>query len=239
MKILWGVNVLDSVKSEVYASHVALAAYFKTQHPKWALTFFTPQRMSIDRMRNEAAKMALEADYDYLMFVDDDVLVEPQVFDSLLSCDADVAMAETYIRGYPFNAMWFKNVGGKLEHDNDSKADESGLIECDAVGFSCVLIKVSLLKKVTMPFFVTGPNFTEDVYFCTKAKAELGDNNVKIVVDTRYPTGHLLTPTFVHKQNVKILRAFHKVQIGAVQEHPKDRGEEYLKEVEALFQEAL
>lgn len=235
MKIVFGVNVLDSVSSQVYLSHLAFMGAFKQKHPDSKVLIYTPERTGIDRMRNEAARIALQEECDYLMFVDDDVFIEPNTFDSLASIDADVAMAETYVRGYPFNAMWFVEKEGRFQHDNDCAPKESGFSFCDAVGFSCVLIKCSLLKKLTTPYFVTGPNFTEDVYFCVKAQRELGKENVKIAVDHRVPTGHTIAGQYVTKENVKLLRAFHKAQYGELLNPPKDRGEEYLKEVENLF----
>lgn len=209
--------------------------------------FYTmqPRRMSIDNMRNAAAKTALELECDYLWFIDDDVLVEPRtVFGSLLEgCEKhkfDVLMAETYIRGYPFQPMFFQHnvTEKKLDFYWDFEKDvnkKTGLLECAAVGFSCVLIKCELIKKITKPYFATGVLGTEDVYFCMKCRSELGENRVKIGVDTKVPTGHLLDPEPLHKLNRKALLKYYET----VYPHLKlsknnDRGAEYAKAVKQV-----
>lgn len=213
MKILIGTNVLTQLDSEAYGNHCGLWCYLGKKYPKDTLAFFHPRRLSIDNMRNEAARIALEEEFEYLMFIDDDVLIQPNVLDFLLEADKDIVAAVTHIRSYPFRSMFFKYVGENLlSHydDYEKDVDEKGLLKCDAVGFSCVLIKVELLKKLTKPFFITGAFHTEDVYFCVKAQKELGLENVSIYVDTRCPTAHLLDKEAVSSKNVKALREYYK-----------------------------
>lgn len=243
MKMVLGVNVLDSVGAAPYLSHVVLAGYSYKNIPNLQISFYAPERMSIDRMRNMAADIALRSECDYLCFIDDDVIVEPNTIQSLLDAleksGADVAMAETYVRGIPYNAMFFKDRNGKLEHYNDFEAevDSNGLVECDAVGFSAVLIKCDLLKKLSKPYFVTGPSFTEDVYFCVKAKEELGKDKVKYVVDTRVPTGHTLTGHYIHKSNVKNWREFDSGMLPMDEIERADRPQDYVDKIEKIFEE--
>lgn len=240
MKVLFGVNALDSIRASAYLSHLVFTGYSYKQIPDLKFTFFVPERCSIDRMRNQAAAYALQNECDYLLFIDDDVIVEPETLVSLLDAaqkkGADIVMAETYVRGVPYNAMFFKMVGDKLEHYNDYErdADVDGLLECDAIGFSCALISCALLKKLSTPYFITGPNFTEDVFFCLKAKQEQPDT--KIVVDTRVPTGHTLAGHYVHKSNVKAWREFGNKMLGEEPEVQKrDRSDQYAEEIENLF----
>lgn len=219
MKVLVGVNTLTDVAQEVYSSHCNFWSKTVQMYPgpENQFLFFTPKRMSIDRMRNEAARIALEQECDYLMFLDDDVIVQPSTFKSLLEADLDIVMAHTFIRGYPFHPMCFKYVlkeGNQnvMEHYDKvvEEADEKGIARCDAIGFSCALIKCSLLKKVTTPFFVTiNGSHTEDVYFCIKARREVGDE-VSIGVDTKVPTAHMFEKFFVAQENVELLRKMHE-----------------------------
>ena len=187
----------------------------------WEFYLYTPQRLSIDRMRNEAAKFALERDCDYLMFVDDDMLIKPETVEFLVDADKDIVMAETYIRGYPFDPMFFKerskyiNAKGQaiydLEFFKDFKdhVNDKGIVDCAAIGFATALIKTKVIKELDPPYFVTGPNCTEDVYFCLKARQELSWEPT-IAVDTRCPTSHRLQPEFVDADNVKDLREYFK-----------------------------
>jgi hypothetical protein len=223
MKTLVGVNTLENVSSFVYASHCKMWVDMKKQYPDDEFIFYTPYRMSIDNMRNDCARIAMQHGCDYLMFIDDDVLVKPTTYKSLREADKDIIMALTYVRGYPFHPMFFKDFGtdvynpvnGKTRknltfHDDyQDTVDEDGLVKTGAVGFSCVLIKVDVMRSMTPPYFVTGPGHTEDVYFCLKARAEL-EPEPEIYVDTKVSTAHLMMPDAVCDENVKKLREFYK-----------------------------
>ena len=213
-KILVGVNVLTSVSSEVYGNHCELFFHLGRRMPEHEFLFFHPRRMSIDRMRNEAAKIALAHECDYLMFIDDDVMVDRNVVKSLLDADKDIIAALTYIRGYPFQPMIFKEIykddegDSVLGYDTHFVVDQNGLVECKAVGFSCALIKCSLLRQLSTPYFITGSNHTEDVYFCVKARKEIPSTT--IFTDTKFPTGHLLNQEAVTVENILPLKEYYK-----------------------------
>jgi hypothetical protein len=234
MKVIIGVNTLESVNSFVYSSHCALFAEMRREFPDAEFLFYTPYRMSIDNMRNDVARVAMEHNCDYLMFIDDDVVVKKNTFKSLLAANKDVICALTYVRGYPFHPMFFKDIPADLQpngkirrnltfHDDyEASVCEDGLVRTGAVGFSCVLIKVDVLRAMTPPYFVTGPGHTEDVYFCLKARAEL-DPEPEIWVDTKVAVGHMLMPDMVTDSNVKKLREFHKPEIDEATEQLKNR----------------
>lgn len=219
MKTLIGVNTLDQVNSFVYASHCAFFAKTKELYPNDEFIFFTPYRMAIDQMRNMAAKMALDSECDYLMFIDDDVAIQPHTYQHLREADKDLVMAITFVRGYPFPPMFFKaspivDFGGvrretlSFYDDWEDNVDSDGLVKCQAVGFSCVLIKTDLIKAIEPPYFVTGAKQTEDVYFCCKARNTL-EPEPSIYVDTTCPTSHFMMPDAVTLENVKRLREFY------------------------------
>ena len=199
-----------------------------------------PTRLSIDRMRNEAAKMALQSECDYLVFIDDDMLLDVKTIETLIDADKDIVMAHTYIRGYPFNAMSFKReptndlADIKLVHENEviEKAKED-LCEVYAIGFATVAIKTSLLKELDPPWFITGPNGTEDIYFCLRCKQEIGEH-VGIYTHIGVPTHHKLDPEFVSQCNVEKLREFYKPKDTVENNVRGDRGEEYHKQVQAI-----
>ena len=248
MKILLGINVLTMIDAQVYGNHLAWAYHLgRLKEQKGIdIILYTPWRTSIDRMRNTAAKLALENECDYLMFVDDDMVLQTNTLECLLDADKDIVMAHTYIRGYPFHPMAFKN---KSETPNDIQLthfedlmefkDEKGLVDCPAIGFATVLIKTDILRKLEPPYFVTTPNSTEDVYFCLRAKIEIGPE-VSIAVDTRCPTGHAMDKEFVHEKTVHAHRLYcealmseaEKLKVGP--EKRDDRGNEYHKVIEAL-----
>lgn len=245
MRIIFGVNTLNAVEQPVYSSHVNFFYKVGKDYPDATCALNTPRRMSIDRMRNQTAKFALEGEFDYLMFVDDDVSIPPDSLTKLLACDADIAAGWTIIRGYPFENMFFRHVNGDrntLENYPTKEFEKGSVVPCDAVGFSCVLIKTSLLRKVPPPWFVTGTANTEDIYFCMKARHLFPDT--KIVVDTSIETSHVLGPEFIGPDNVENYtsyceKAYPNLYIPkAIREEQEkieygDRGFEYLEMVKA------
>lgn len=250
-KVLIGTNILTAVDSSIYSNHVAFyCALARNRDIK--IVHCAPGRMAIDRMRNMCAKVALENDCTHVLFIDDDVLVQPGTVESLLETDLDIVMAHTYIRGYPFHPMSFKRKGDypgiyDLEHFDDivDKA-VNGVARCEAVGFSCCLIKTWLFNEIEPPYFVTTPNSTEDIYFCLRCLndvqgSDLGEGKfegkeVKIGVDLRVPTGHLLDKEAISIFTVEALKEFtEKLGRGKKEDPEKEnRADKYLAEIEAL-----
>jgi hypothetical protein len=204
IKILVLINTLTSISSYVYSNHIEFFITSKKLCPDVSFIMFTPHRMSIDRARNEAAKKALQLECQYLLFIDDDVLLPRNTLELLLEADKDIVAGLVMIRGFPFNVMAFK-LEDDEEHEGEQKlgyfnnlpVDEDEklveLAECDAVGFSCCLIKIGLFQAMIPPYFVSFPNMTEDVFFCGKAKKTL-DPEPKIFVHTGVQCGHLMSP---------------------------------------------
>ena len=240
------VNTLTSVDSSVYLTHNLLWYEMGRDFGSKGENFgcFTPERFSIDNARNTAAKIALEQECDYLFFIDDDMILAPNTYKSLREADKDIVMALTVIRGYPFQPMHFiepfetRDTNREimsLVNDNDfaKRVDSNGLVEVDAIGCACVLFKTWMFKEMEPPYFVTLPKCTEDVYFCMKAKAQLGREKVKIYVDTKVPTGHLGTkPVYDYANREKFMQA-HEIIQGKPKER-KDRGNGYAAQVDAL-----
>lgn len=239
LKILVAVNTLTVLDQAVYANHCQLWFRLGRNHPEITFAFYTPRRASIDRMRNEAGKFAIIHEFDYLWFIDDDVMVPFDALSKLLACDADIAAGWTIIRGYPFDNMFFKYTDDQKQamkrwNDWTEKDLVDGILPCDAVGFSCCLIKVDLLRKVPPPFFVTGPFNTEDIYFCIKARIQ--DENIKIVVDPALETQHLFGSEFIAPSNKEAYTKYLKSAFPELCEDPGEavtaRGDEYLKMVD-------
>jgi len=238
-KVLIAVNTLTAVSSQVYASHLNLV-YRIGKDSGDDFILYNAYRMSIDRFRNQAAKFALQGECDYLMFLDDDVLVPRNTYDLLKEANVDVVTPLVYIRAYPFKPMMFKTIKlgeeiGLATYDDWEDAltahERPYLLECAAIGFSCALIKTELIRKIPPAWFVSGTNHTEDVYFCVKAR-QLLDNKVGIFVDTRIRAGHLLDPEFISLDTKKELMAYYEScspEFAAREKNQNwDRGDEYL-----------
>lgn len=209
-KILIGINNLTQVSQLAYANHCQFWYRLGKNMPQHEFGLCNPRRLSIDRMRNFAAKAVLDLGFDYLCFIDDDVLVPWGAIESLLKHDKDIIAGVTLIRGYPYHPMIFDFMGPQLAADGRThyvdnyaeKADpETGLLEVDAVGFSCCLIKAQVLREIRPPYFVTiDGKCTEDVYFCNQAKIERP--HTKVWVDTTVKTAHILGDDIIEPDNI-------------------------------------
>ena len=211
MKIVVGINTLTSIDQPVYSNHCQF--WFRLgRSSSHDFILSHPRRMSIDNMRNMTAKIALEHNADYILFIDDDVLIPLNTVDMLLASNADIAAGWTLIRGYPFKNMFFKFVDEEktqLENVKDEDLMErTGNFFCDAVGFSCTLIKVDLLRKIQVPYFVTGPYNTEDIYFCIKAVRAVPET--KIVVNLDCKTSHNLGSEYIDPLNKKYYKEYYE-----------------------------
>lgn len=229
MRIVLLVNNLTSINSFAYGNHIALIAYTKKFRPDVEIIFMNPHRMAIDTARNMAANATLVSESDYLMFLDDDVLVPEDTIVKLLENPADVQAALVMLRGYPFQTMAWKYRHGKedptkfdfyndlpLNKDGSFKNDENGnpitrVTEADGlwgVGFSCALIKREVLQVLPKPWFVTGASNTEDAYFCAKIHEYLDEVTFALRLDIQ--CGHLMNPEPIEWKTKDKFLAFYK-----------------------------
>lgn len=216
---------LDVVQNKAYATHLQFAYKLAKDNPEFQFILFTPYRMSIANFRNYAAKAALETEAEYLMFIDDDAVLinQASIFKTLKDkIDEDdnkhIIMPVVYVRGYPFNPMFFKWVndpdlvdeGKGLDFYVEFKeqpVDEKNLLEVAAIGCHTCLIKTEVFKAIPEPFFLTGLTNTEDVYFCMKCHDYI--ENIGIHVATDVTIAHLLDPLYVDDFNRDILVEFY------------------------------
>lgn len=222
MKILWSINTLTEIDSQVFPDYL-VHAYRLGRDTEHEMVLHTPRRMPIATGRNMAVESALQNNCDYVFFSDDDMCLHANTLPTLLSRDKDIIMAMCYIRGYPFRPMVFKWVEGaeaqskiadvkikgkaiSLWEDCEKHINEDGLIEpVAAVGCAATLIKTEVFKNLDYPWFYTGTANTEDVYFCMKAQQKL--ECLTIAVDTTIPAGHVLKDkNILYPQNADFLR---------------------------------
>lgn len=239
MLVVVGKNSLTNAPYEVGTNHEQFWYRLGRQFKHINFLYVNPARMSIDRMRNLVGETALQYGADYLLFLDDDVLVQRDGFERLLACKADIAAGKVVIRGYPFDWMVFQPKGKDKDGLYACKTlPDSGIVPCAAVGFSFCLIKTSILKDIPKPWFVTGLHNTEDIYFCVKAKQ--ANPKVKIVVDCSVQCGHILWPEVMDQRNREEYRKYYlkmnpHLKAEEAKKKKADRGIDYLKEVKEMI----
>ena len=143
----------------------------------------------IIRSRNAIRSYFLAKDFDFLLFLDSDTFPKPDVLKDLVSHDKDIISGVVY-------ALWTfygqPIIRPSLFEYNDentmkvmtAKSKTPGIYEITACGGACMLIKRSVLVKISFSLPENGQ--TEDYFFCQKAKKE----GFKIYADTSVQCKH-------------------------------------------------
>ena len=151
----------------------------------------------IDQVRNLIAHWA--GGYDYLFSVDSDMKFTPDTLVKLLNHDKDI-VSGLYIQrnqNHILEVYKANDSGGNTNIPYDEIKDK-GLVEIEACGFGCVLIKSEVLRKIGYPQFVYKSaidhkdTISEDIYFSRKAK----ENGFKIFADTSILCDHIGSTTY-------------------------------------------
>lgn len=165
-------------------------------------------RMFTPAAREEAAKKAVEYDCDYLFFVDDDMICPDDLFLKLYRHHeiADVVAPLAFTRNAPYKPVCYASVEGwdavnRCEYfinNTIMNYQRDKLMEVDAVGFGAALIKVSILKKIQQPWFMSSEGTGEDILFSYKVKKVGG----RVFMDTSVKIGHIGHPQIITEEFV-------------------------------------
>lgn len=152
----------------------------------------------VQRARNDIVKLAIENDFDDLVFIDTDQDWNPVDFFRLLDHDVDVVAAP--VRKKTDDEQYNVKLIGKY------KIESNGLVEVNGVGTGMMRIKVPALRKIwessveytekgketknRMVFevsIINGNLVSEDIVFCEKWR-NLGG---KVFIDPNINCGHV------------------------------------------------
>lgn len=162
-----------TIKSELVTNMYGfLSQYINSDYN---IIFGTSQRIIVDNNRNHIVKKFLENDWDYLLMIDEDNPPEKNPLD-LLKLNLDVVICPTLSikkeNNPPITFSVFKK-----ENDvyKSIVCDGEKLLEVDAGGTGCILIKRQVLEHIKAPFESKwnedGTRSTgSDIRFCEKVK---------------------------------------------------------------------
>lgn len=162
--------------------------------------------------RNRIAADALNAHYDFVMMVDNDIALPTDALRNLLEHDAPFVMGyylNRYARGEKRLVCLYKQVDGWHMYTADELRElrESGTkaIAVKGGGMGCALLRTDVFKRLPFPWFEwTDVSRTrldvadvysgydafqsggEDINFCNSCRAE----GIPIIADTRVACGH-------------------------------------------------
>lgn len=138
---------------------------------------FYPFMAPLDNARNRAVKDFLEDYWDYLMFIDDDIVPPPQTLRTLLSSDKDV-IAPLCLTLKPDDNNLFFPMPVAHRYDKNKQYRPyygKGMEETDVITGGCFLVKREVFEKIERPFSFTyhrdgTVEYSEDFYFSQKCQ---------------------------------------------------------------------
>ena len=189
--------ILPTLDGQMHYSilHLWIAVALKVKYVIHTLTEDTYlnfcRNKLIDRA-NEASARQFNRLPDYFMFIDQDMVLHPDLFDVLKSKmdkhNIDIVSAH-YIRKRGNLPVWTA-VKYFTEWNQKWKFKRGDLLEVVTTGAGALLVKGEVLRKIDPPWFKTKSDaktfFGEDAYFCQLCR----DNGYKVWVATDVPCGH-------------------------------------------------
>lgn len=119
------------------------------------------QNGMINQCRDSIVKYAVSKGYEYIFWIDDDMIVPPNTIEKLLAHDKDIVAGLYFGRGNYLPVMYdlkreirpeaeepYTFSDYTYEFKNHIEYTDDDLMQVGAVGFGCVLTKVSALVKV-------------------------------------------------------------------------------------------
>lgn len=200
-RIMWAIHVGAWAQRSKMGPVTADGAIFELHH-------FTAGRLLTPAAREALTDHALNANMDYMLMIDDDMIIPLDMLERLYNHHVDVVAPLAFTRNSPHMPVMYKCESG---WDPVTKTDyfinhfvrnypENELVRCDAVGFGAVLINMDVIRNMRKPYFMSTCGTGEDILFCYNAQKQAG---AKIYMDTSVKLGHLSYPLIVTEAYAK------------------------------------
>lgn len=143
--------------------------------------------------RDNLSIIAVNHQFDYLLFIDSDMVFPKSALERLIEHDADIVTGMCTTKHSPYNPCVYRKIGQRgeteafAEHETDVFRDYFEIAGC---GMAFCLIKVSVLKelfKTSRSCFEPLPGLGEDLSFCLRAT----QRGFKIYCDGTLKIGHI------------------------------------------------
>jgi len=123
--------------------------------------------------RDRLANKAINEDFTHVLWLDSDMVFQPDIFRDLLDTGKDFVTGIYHARRPGHASCIFKRCD-ELDHIERFDKYPSDTFEIGGCGFGCVLIKTDILKAVKLNYktcFLPKPQLGEDIAFCQRARA--------------------------------------------------------------------
>ena len=193
MKTLIAMPCMDTVQTTFMLSLLGM-------RPTGEIEFTATTSSLIYDARNILAKKAMTGGFDRVLWLDTDVVFEPDLFTRLskhLDDGLEYISALYFKRKDPIEPVIYDYVGMELLPSGEQKPTAKimrdypkGLFEVEATGMGAVMMTTELIDKVAREYglpFSPALGFGEDLSFCMRAR----QLNVKLYCDSTIKLGHI------------------------------------------------
>jgi len=153
------------------------------------------------RARNNIVNMAMGVDADWILFLDDDMVVPNDLYERLRAHDKDITGVLYWQRGGAYHPVILKRTSGVDGHYNYEFMGDfprNQLAKVDCIGGGCMLIRTDIFAKMIQPYFWVDGIVGTDIYFCHRA-FEAG---IDVYCDTTIELGHMNLPTVITEKTI-------------------------------------
>lgn len=147
----------------------------------------------IHELRNDIIKEAIDKGADYMMFIDSDMVFDPDGIAKLLSHKKDIVGGMYNMKSLPLvSTIKLEDENGNRLHSTEAQIPDK-LFKCYAVPTGFMLIRLEAIKNMKYPFDFDreedGSLIGEDVNFCIRAR-KMG---LEVWCDPTIKIGHIGT----------------------------------------------
>lgn len=185
VKVCIGVISSDYIRAKTVSTLISLV-----KNTPYISQVVIKQGCLLHKNREDVVLEALKGDYTHLFFIDSDMCFSSQVLRRLLARDKDIVGGLYYHRHLPKKSVVAMEVDGKPVNFSEIPKD---LFKCFGCGTGCMLIKMSVFKRMKRPWFFFEPctgnedGLGEDLWFCKRA----GEAGIETWCDPTVEIGHI------------------------------------------------
>lgn len=239
LKVVIGIPNEGCTRPESYDNHLissfrlgALEQRLKMENApiQYEFNWFTVGRILTPLAREKLVDTAMKNGADFIIMFDDDMVLPMNMFEKMLEDmvkhpDIDILGALAFMRRPPHSPVIYNVTSGwdsvrhKDYYINEvvKNYPKNAILECDAVGFGAVCIRMSMVAKMTPPWFMSTTATGEDILFCVNAK-KIG---ARVFMDTGIKLGHLSDPTIIDEEMYFDYSKKHKLVVPPVKAYNK------------------